>query len=103
MGDHLISSSFNGPRDHRFHHCTTSSLRVVHFHERRGGKHRREPAESLTAPPAEMSMEIGPEFFQDIGRHIDGDLHAEPGHCVRSGAVIGIVSAGDGDGGAVTE
>lgn len=28
-------------------------------------------------PAAKFALQIRPEFFQDIGRHIDADLHAE--------------------------
>ena len=49
------------------------------------------------APAAEFALQIRPEFFKDVGRHIDSDLHTELAGRMRGGAIVGIVSIGNGD------
>jgi len=48
-------------------------------------------------PVTEFTLQIRPEFFQDVGGHIDSDLNAKLAGAIARGAVVGIVSIGDGD------
>ena len=49
-----------------------------------------------------FALQIGPEFFKDVGRHIDSDLNAKLCCGVVRGTVVGIVGVGNGDGGRVS-
>ena len=42
-------------------------------------------------------LQIRPEFFEDVGRHIDSDLHAELVRRIVGSTVVGIVSIGNRD------
>ena len=41
---------------------------------------------------AEFVREIGPEFTQDVGGHVDADLNTELADRGTRGAVVGIVN-----------
>jgi len=38
---------------------------------------RDSSSEHYLAPAAKFALQIRPEFFEDVGRHVDSDLHAE--------------------------
>ena len=50
-----------------------------------------------SAPAVEFTLQIRPEFFEDVPCHIDSDLRVELRCSVARGAVVGIVSIGNGD------
>jgi len=54
-------------------------------------------------PAPKFTLQIRPEFLEDVGRHVDSDLHAELAGGIVCGAVVGIVSIGDGDRGGVPD
>ena len=53
--------------------------------------------EEYLAPVVKLTLQIRPELFEDIGRHIDSDLHAELVGGIARGAIVHIVSSGNGD------
>jgi hypothetical protein len=45
----------------------------------------------LTALSPEFAFYLGPEFFQNIGSHVDTELHAELRHSILSSTIIGVI------------